>query len=183
MPSPVEALPLSSGDERCLLWEETKQGSNAVSCHSQERPAYAPRAPRLGEESRLSLRLPVQCWSTRWPCSTRPHPITTPERDLRSVPWPFEVLMLKWHLASFRNSSRASVPPQGTQDDHMGQKHAATSVASTQWTTHDLHRGDKLQKRGVPDALRPHGSCVLRLCPVSGASPRRAAELCCPSVT
>lgn len=50
----------------------------------------------------------------------------------------------------------------------VGQKYAATSVASTQWIIRDLHWGDEPQKRGVPDTLRPHRGCVPRLS-VSGA--------------
>lgn len=95
-----------------MLWEETKQGSNFVSCRGQERPAYSPRAPRLGEER-------VVCHSGRPPRAgldggpaahghtPSPRQRGAPERSGAEVAPCFPELVT-WFL-----------PPQGTRDDHM----------------------------------------------------------------
>lgn len=95
-----------------MLWEETKRGSNFVSCRGQERPAYSPRAPRLGEER-------VVCHSGRPPRAgldggpaahghtPSPRQRGAPERSGAEVAPCFPELVT-WFL-----------PPQGTRDDHM----------------------------------------------------------------
>lgn len=95
-----------------MLWEETKRGSNFVSCRGQERPAYSPRAPRLGEER-------VVCHSGRPPRAgldggpaahghtPSPRQRGAPERSGAEVA-PCFLELVTWFL-----------PPQGTRDDHM----------------------------------------------------------------